>query len=91
MPLLDPFFLGDGFTDVLVRLVPDESVKLVRARESFDEVVPVLPRSAHQVIGDSNVQRAVGLVGEEVFVGEMTRELGPGLRRGDIKRPGVTQ
>jgi len=49
-----------------MRLVPDEDVHAVFSGEAFDEIAFVLPRPPHDVIGDTDIERAISAACEDV-------------------------
>jgi hypothetical protein len=46
--------------------MPDESLDAMSFRETVNNITAVLPDTLYQVIGHSDVERAVSLVGENV-------------------------
>ena len=84
MPSFDRLFAGDGVVDVLMNLVPDKAVQAVFLGESINLVVAMLPCPSNKIVGDSDVQRAVRPIREDVDIvlamhGGKTAWITPGM------------
>src|SRR5215218_11415704 len=67
-PLLDVLLTRDRLVDALVNFVPDQPIHAVAGGEAGDGFGFVLPHAAGQVVGDTEVERAVPPGGETVDV-----------------------
>jgi hypothetical protein len=68
-----------------MRLVPNEFVAAVPGGEARVNLALVLPDSAGEIVGHTDINRAVALVGQDVDVkrhlARTPYDLGPGIRR----------
>ena len=65
-PVLHGPLALDGRGNALVALRVDESGQTVPLGEPLNQALAVFPRSTHDVIGDTEIERAVGSVGHDV-------------------------
>lgn len=72
IPLLHPLFSQNCLFHRVVRFVPDETVEVVTFGETFDELLLMRPDASWEIGGDSDVQRAVRLVGQDVDAGDLS-------------------
>ena len=68
MPLLDQFLSPDRFHRGGVELVPDEPMQAMLVREAGNDVVLVFPCATDEIVGDADVERAVGTIRDDVDV-----------------------
>ena len=66
VPFLECLLPVEGAFHGAVYFLPDQPVDTITIRESFDQVVLVLPHALDDVGGHSDVQGAAGFVGKDV-------------------------
>ena len=68
-PVLELLFTLESREHFVAGFLPDQVVDVVFFRETFDHVVLVLPDPLDQIGGNSDIERAVALAGEDVDAG----------------------
>src|ERR1700688_2475159 len=64
--MLEVPFALDGAANVIVSLDIDQTLEAVSLREPIEQTLPVLPDTSGKIAGDTDVERAVGTVGQDV-------------------------
>ena len=76
-PALDPLLASDGFSDRVMRFVPDQSMDVVGLGEAWYGASPMFIDAPSKIIGHPDVQGSVSLTGQNIDV-ELTVHLGLG-------------
>src|SRR3546814_129974 len=66
VPAFQLFLTRYGRSHVAEHLVSDEPADAVTARVARDGVIPMLPQPGNQIAGDADVERSIGLAGEDI-------------------------
>ncbi len=71
IPSFETLLASDGNADVFVQFEPDQNVHAILLCETFNQVVPMFPGAAQDVVRDADIERTVSTAREDADVVEM--------------------
>ena len=68
LPVFDLLFAPDGLFDRCAGIKPDQRVHAVLLGEAFDQIIPVLIDTSHEIVCDAHIQGAISLARHDVNI-----------------------